>query len=326
MAPQIESFVNMMSPRNETAIFLDEERRRRVRTAVAEAYCGEEDSREVVFHTNLTWCARLPLVSELFPEAKVICTVRNVASIMDSFERPVRRNAFEPSNLFASGGERASVCSRTEALALRNRVVGSACAALKEAYSGEHSARLLPVDDDILTRKPDACPRLICRVLDEPWFERSFDAVECDEPAFDRRLGVPGLHKFSGPVRHTARATVLPPQLFGRSDSLTFWDDPAGSAARRIAPERIPGEAGAERVRAVARRRGCRGKGSPGRPAGHVVAVMRRRRPAPRPPAAPAAGPAWRRRARRRRRSLLPRSRHDAPRWFRPAPSAGSAS
>jgi sulfotransferase len=78
-----------------------------VRTAVVETYCGEEESREVVFETNRTWCTRLPLVSELFPEAKVICTVRNLASIMDSFERLVRRNAFEPSNLFASGDERA---------------------------------------------------------------------------------------------------------------------------------------------------------------------------------------------------------------------------
>jgi sulfotransferase len=56
--------------------------------------------------------------------------------------------------------------------------VGSAYAALKEAYFREHSARLLIVDYDMLTRKPDACRRLICRFLDEPAFERSFDAVE----------------------------------------------------------------------------------------------------------------------------------------------------
>jgi sulfotransferase len=244
VAPLIESLVNMMSPRNETAIFLDEERRRRVLTAVVEAYYGDDDSREVVFDTNRTWCARLPILSELFPEAKVICTVRNVAWIMDSFERLVRRNAFEPSNLFASADERASVYSRTEALALRNRVVGSAYAALKEAYYGEHSARLLLVDYDILARKPDACLKLIYRFLDEPWFAHSFDAVEYDEPEFDQRLGAPGLHKVSGPVRHTARATVLPPDLFGRFDSLTFWDDPAGSAAWRIAPERAPDKVG----------------------------------------------------------------------------------
>ena len=56
----------------------------------------------VVFDTNRMWCARLPLIRELYPEARVLCCVRNVAWIMDSFERLVRRNAFEPSTLFAT--------------------------------------------------------------------------------------------------------------------------------------------------------------------------------------------------------------------------------
>jgi sulfotransferase len=240
VAPLTEALVNMMSPRNETAVFLDEEKRRRVLTAVVEAYYEDGASGEVVFDTSRTWCARLPLIAELFPDAKVVCTVRNVAWIMDSFERLVRRNAFEPSGLFASPDERASVYSRTEALALRNRVVGSAYAALKEAYYGEHSGKLLLVDYDILSQKPEACLKLIYRFLDQPWFAHRFDSVEYDEPEFDRRLGAPGLHKVSGPVRYQPRKTVLPPDLFDRFNALTFWDDPKGSAAWRIAPERPP--------------------------------------------------------------------------------------
>ena len=232
----VTTLVNAMGPQNETAIFLDEPRRRAILRAVVECYyadCGKA----VVFDTNRLWSAQLALIAALFPDAKVLCCVRNVAWIMDSFERLVRRNAFEPPRLFSTADERATVYSRTEALAHRDRVVGFAYAALKEAYYGEHSERLLLVDYDILADRPLDCLRLVYRFLGEPWFEHDVTSVEYDEPEFDRRLGAPGLHRVCGPVRPVARRTVLPPDLFQRFAALTFWHDPAGSAAWRIAPD-----------------------------------------------------------------------------------------
>ncbi|MEO1092254.1 MAG: sulfotransferase [Pseudomonadota bacterium] len=239
VATLLTTLLGAMSPRNEAAVFLDEARRRRILRAVVDAYYGD-DPKDIVFDTNRQWCAQLHLVVELFPEAKVLCTVRNVAWIMDSFERLVRKNTFQPSNLFGSADERASVYSRTEALALRNRVVGSAYSALKEAYYGEHSDKLLLIDYEILTKKPEACLKLIYEFLGQPWFDHDFDHVEYDEPEFDRNLGAPGLHDVSGPVRYQPRRTILPPDLFKQYDGLTFWTDAAGTAAWRIAPEAKP--------------------------------------------------------------------------------------
>jgi sulfotransferase len=229
------TLINAMGPQNETAVFLDDTRRRAILRAVVDSYYAD-GGKAVVFDTNRMWCAQLPLIAELFPTARVLCCVRNVAWIMDSFERLVRRNAFEPSKLFGSPEERATVYSRTDALANRDRVVGFAYSALKEAYYGEHSDRLLLIGYDILTQRPEACLRLVYRFLEEPWFEHDVTNVEYDEPEFDRRLGAPGLHRILGPVRHEVRQTVLPPDLFQRFAGLTFWHDAAGSAAWRIAP------------------------------------------------------------------------------------------
>jgi sulfotransferase len=233
----VTTLLNAMGPQNETAVFLDETRRQAILRAVIDAYYADQADKDVVFDTNRMWCARLPLIRVLFPEAKVLCCVRNVAWIMDSFERLVRRNAFEPSRLFGTADERATVYSRTEALAHRDRVVGFAYSALKEAYYGEHSDHLLLIDYDILTSKPEACLRLVYRFLGEAWFPHKFTNVDYDAPEFDRPLGAPGLHRISGPVRHEVRQTVLPPDLFERFDHLTFWSDPRGTAAWRIAPE-----------------------------------------------------------------------------------------
>ena len=60
----------------------------------------QDYAQEIIVDTNRLWCARLPLLLRLFPQARVLCTVRYVAWIMDSLERLVRKNALQPSRLF----------------------------------------------------------------------------------------------------------------------------------------------------------------------------------------------------------------------------------
>jgi sulfotransferase len=234
VAAMVQALLGTFTPQNETAVFLDEPRRRAILRAVIEAFYAPVADRALVFDTNRMWTARLPLVRALYPEAKVIACVRDLPWIMDSFERLVRKNAFEPSRLFASAEERATVYSRTEALAHRDRVVGFAWSALKEAYYGEHSDALLLVEYDLLCQRPEDCLKLIYGFLGEPWFPHDLDNVEYDEPEFDRQLGAPGLHAVKRKVEWRPRPTVLPPDLVERFAPLSFWRDEKGSRAYRI--------------------------------------------------------------------------------------------
>lgn len=91
------------------------QRARRLRGLFDSYYAGHEAP--VIFDTNRAWTANLPALMQVFPEARVIYLVRNVAWIMDSMERRFRQNPFEPTRLFNSSGERSSVSTRVEALA-----------------------------------------------------------------------------------------------------------------------------------------------------------------------------------------------------------------
>ena len=126
----------------------------------------------MVFDTNRMWCARLPALADLFPEAKMIACVRNVAWIMDSLERLYRADPYENTKLFVDDAERNTVYSRVETLAQRNRLVGFPWAALKEAYYGEHAGALLVVDYDLMVQAPGEGPaprlRLHRRALVRP--------------------------------------------------------------------------------------------------------------------------------------------------------------
>ncbi|GAA5786902.1 sulfotransferase family protein [Chitiniphilus shinanonensis] len=198
--------------------------------------------RPVVFDTNRQWCARLPALRDLFPQAKVIACVRNVAWVMDSIERLYRANPYENTKLFVDDTERNTVYSRVDTLAQRNRLVGFAWAALKEAYYGEHADSLLLVDYELLTHAPEQVLRLVYDFIGEPWFAHDFDNVRYDAPEFDQALGVGGLHRVKPRVAPQARRTVLPPDLFEQYARLSFWEDGAASAANviRLRPEPTP--------------------------------------------------------------------------------------
>ncbi|RON87199.1 sulfotransferase family protein [Pseudomonas chlororaphis] len=219
---------------SEFGAVIDIDMRRRLLRGLFDSYYADKADKPVVFDTNRQWCARLPALKDLFPKARTIACVRNVAWVMDSLERLYRANPFENTKLFGDAVERNSVYSRCETLAQHNRLVGYAWTALKEAYYGENADSLLIVDYDLLSQAPERVMRLIYDFIDEPWFEHDFDRLAYDAPEFDQALGVAGLHKVKARVALQSRRTILPPDLFEKYAELSFWKDGASSAANVI--------------------------------------------------------------------------------------------
>jgi len=225
--------LGQVSAGSEFAPVVGRDKRKALLRGLFESYYADV-GKEVVFDTNRAWCARLPLIHDLFPEAKVIACVRNVAWIMDSFERMYRANPYEHTRLFGAAGSRGTVYSRLEGLAQHDQTVGNAWSSLREAFYGEHAASLLVVDYELLTRAPARVMPLIYDFLGEPHFEHDFDNVEYDAEEFDQQLGAPGLHRVKAQVKFTPRTTVIPPDLFEKFNQMSFWNDKSGSAANII--------------------------------------------------------------------------------------------
>lgn len=214
-----------MSRRNETAVFIDDAQRRKVLKGLFSNYYNDIHPHKLVFDTNRAWSTKLPALVQLFPAAHFICCVRNIAWIMDSVERLVRRNAFELSGMFGfeSGG---TVYSRVGQLASSGGLVGYALDGLREAYFSEQSSRLILVEYQALTRAPDDTMRHLYAMLNEPFFQHDFDNVDYEAEDFDSALGARGLHTVKRKVEWIERASVLPPGLFDRFANDMFWRDP----------------------------------------------------------------------------------------------------
>lgn len=226
--------LNQVSAGSEWGPVVTREQRRRLLKGIFECYYADQADKQIIFDTNRLWCSRMPALVDLYPNAKVIACVRNVAWIMDSIERLYRANPFENTRLFNDDGERNTVYSRVETLASGNRLVGFAWSALKEAFYGEQAGNLLIVEYELLAQAPDKVLPLIYRFIDEPEFEHDFRNVQYQAETFDSAMGVSGLHTVRPQVALEPRGTVLPPDLFEKYAGLSFWKSLSGSRASVI--------------------------------------------------------------------------------------------
>ncbi|MEN9304305.1 MAG: hypothetical protein RL264_2734 [Bacteroidota bacterium] len=238
MSSPVSSIINgcleQIGAGSEFYSFFDDKKRIDLCNAIFNSYYKDVDN-EVIFDTSRIWTAKMHQLEELFDDFKVICLVRNPAWIMDSFEKIYRKNPFDYSKMF-NAGTRLTVYSRCESLI--NGVVGLPLTALKEAFYGEYSNRLLLVDYDLLAQFPKKTLQLVYQFLDLPYFEHDFDNVEYSHDEFDYSIGVKGLHSVKRKVEFTQRKSILPPDLFQKYAEMAFWNDTAGSNANVISPKK----------------------------------------------------------------------------------------
>lgn len=226
VGPLVEAMLRNMSMSNETSIYITDAQREKLLRAIFATFYDDKGEGDVVFDTSRGWCSKLPLVSQLFPKARVICCVRDIPWIFDSIERLIRQNMFQPSGIFGfePGG---NVYSRVDAIGGANGMVGYSWNALHEAWCGEQADRLLLVTYETLTSRPREAIDAIYEFIGQKPFPHDFENVEFDATEFDRRLGTPGLHTVGRRVAHVQRHNLLPPILIARYENDAFWRDPA---------------------------------------------------------------------------------------------------
>ena len=211
-----------MSRKNEAAVFISDRQRENILRGLFSSYYSEMSHKEVIFDTNRIWCTKLPALSKLFPKARVICCVRSISWIIDSIEKLARQNAFELSGLFGFDAS-STVYTRVNSIAKSSGLVGYALDALREAYYGAESSRIMLLEYDDLCRNPEASMARLYDFIGQPRFQHDFDNVEYEADNFDLQLGAKGLHTIRRKVEWIERPTILPPDLFQRFQNDMFW-------------------------------------------------------------------------------------------------------
>jgi len=215
-----------MTPNTEFSSFFDDARRRTILRGLVDAYYATAGADQIIFDTNRLWTGKIALLRDLYPNARLICCVREVGWIIDSLERMLRKNPLHYSRVFQFKPG-TSVYGRVEALMNSdNGLIGLPWATLREAWFGEDAKSLIVVPYESLVRDPARVMDRLYQELGEPRFAHDFNAVEYDAPAYDADLGMPGLHAVRSKVEAESREPSIPPDIFAEQAKLSFWNTP----------------------------------------------------------------------------------------------------
>ena len=212
-----------MSGRNEFHSFIDNDTRRRVLSSMFSAYYTGIHEDKVVFDTNRSWSSRIPALLEIFPAAKFIFCVRAVGDIVNSLENITQKNSLEPSRIFnyaASG----TIYDRVNDLIKPTGMVGHAYNGLKQAFYGKFTENIVLLPYKSLASDPRKSLQGIYDFIGEQYFEHDFDNVSFNSDAYDKHLGLPGLHSVRPQVTLAESKLIVPPDLLARFSGSEFWN------------------------------------------------------------------------------------------------------
>ena len=198
-----------------------EERTKRMVKATIESFY-EDNPKEVIFDTNRLWTNLLPQLNDLFPYTKVICCVRDINWILDSFERMHQKNPYSISTVFPPSVDM-HVYSRMSSLMGDGGIVKLPYDSLKSAMVGQYKHMIFFMEYDMLVRNPEGMMRSVYNFIGQPYFEHDFDNVEDSYDEYDQNLNMKGLHTTKKKVEWVPRQFVLPPDILNQYSNLEVW-------------------------------------------------------------------------------------------------------
>ena len=204
---------------------MDKEQRINVLSHIIDGYY-EKDSAEVVFNTSRNWTAFLPMMDLVRPEAKVICCVRDIFWVLDSFE--VLRTK-DPTLHFFNNDQSESftknnVYTRTNAI-FEKGPLQIALDCLKQGFYSEYNSKLHFVEYNDLASNPEKTMQGVYNFIGEPYFIHDFDNVERAYDEYDISIGQEGTHTVRKKVELINRPATLPQDLYDRyaNKGYEFW-------------------------------------------------------------------------------------------------------
>lgn len=202
-----------------------EEQRIETLRGLIHAYYSK-DNRDVVFNTSRFWTSSLDLMHLLEPNAKVICCVRDIPWILDSFEVLYKKNPTTYSySMYGEPPQYAILDDvyRRADRSMQNGVIARAMNSLKEGLYGSHSNKILLVEYENLAKDPQKTLKTIYKFIEEPYFKHNFNDVEISYDEYDNAVQTKGLHTIRKKVEFVERNPVIPPDIWQRYSGLEFW-------------------------------------------------------------------------------------------------------
>lgn len=207
---------------SENNLNIQEDKRETILKSIFDGYYTNI-KQSVVFDTSRAWTASTMLLKTLFPYTKIICCVRDIKWILDSFERIAAKNCYY-TNTFVD--DEARPCADTRCRALMDPTKSGTV--IKPWHWLQDGLALNPdmillVEYNNLCKKPKETMQKIYQFINKPYFEHDFNNVEYENELFDRTCNMKDLHTVKRKVEWTERKFILPKYVLEQYNNKEFW-------------------------------------------------------------------------------------------------------
>jgi sulfotransferase len=220
----VMSTINVITG-SENNHLIDEDRRKQLLRSLFNSYY-ENVTPPTVFDTSRGWTAKTSLLKELYPKTKIICCVRDLPWILDSFERISAKNSLYNAKLTDDEAGQ-TVTTRCDAL-MDVRKEGQI---VKPYYFLEEGLLLNPdmimlVEYESLCKKPESVMREIYEFISKTYYNHDFKNVKYENEVYDNSLNMKSLHSVRKEVTWQERPSILPKSVWEKYGGKEFWRNP----------------------------------------------------------------------------------------------------
>jgi sulfotransferase len=205
----------------ESNLTVTEEQRKNLMYGIFEGYYKHID-KPVVFDSSRGWTKKTNFLKALFPYTKILCPVRDIVSILNSFEVISSKNPFHTKTLTE---HKDNVFARCDGMMNKNGgIVAGPWILLQEGYA-LNPEMIHFIEYENLCKEPEKTMRSVYEFLEKPYYSHDFENLEYSNENFDKACNLKDLHTVKRRVEYKPPKNVLPPEIVQKYKEMNmeFW-------------------------------------------------------------------------------------------------------
>jgi len=205
----------------ESNLTVTEDQRKNLMYGIFEGYYKHIE-KPVIFDSSRGWTKKTNFLKALFPYTKILCPVRDIVSILNSFEVISSKNPFHTKTLTE---HTKNVFARCDGMMDKNDgIVANPWILLQEGYA-LNPEMIHFVEYENLCKEPEKTMRGVYEFLKKPYYSHDFENVEYSNENFDKACNLKDLHTVKRRVEYKPPRNVLPPEIVQKYKEMNmeFW-------------------------------------------------------------------------------------------------------
>ena len=205
----------------ESNLTVSEEQRKNLMYGIFEGYY-QHIEKPFIFDSSRSWTKKTNFLKALFPYTKILCPVRDIVSILNSFEVISSKNPFHTKTLTENTK---NVFARCDDMMDRNGgIVANSWILLQEGYA-LNPEMIHFIEYENLCKEPEKTMRGVYEFLEKPYYSHDFENLEYSNENFDKACNLKDLHTVKRRVEYKPPRIILPPEIVQKYKEMNmeFW-------------------------------------------------------------------------------------------------------